>query len=46
MKFANGKSYEEALSASETHQIPFQQDNIDFFLVTVDDVGDSEVKIY
>jgi hypothetical protein len=46
MKFANGKSYEETLSSSETHQIPFQKDNIDFFLLTVDDVGDNEVKIY
>jgi hypothetical protein len=44
MKFANGKSYEEPLNSSETHRIPFQKDNIDFFLVTVDDVGYSEVS--
>jgi len=46
MKFANGKSYEDALSLSETHQIPFQKDNIDFFMVTIDDISNSEVKIY
>jgi hypothetical protein len=45
MKFANGKSYEKALSLSETHQIPFQKENTDFFLVTIDDVGDNEVNI-
>jgi hypothetical protein len=46
MKFGNGKSYEEALSLSETHQIPFQKNNIDFFMITIDGVADNEVNIY
>lgn len=44
MKFHNGKSYEEVLNLSETHQIPFQKDNTDFFMLTIDDIGDNEVK--
>jgi len=46
MKFANGKSYKDSLSLSETHQIAFQKDNIDFFMVTIDDIGDTEVKYF
>jgi len=46
IKFTNGKSFEEALSSSETHQIPFQKENIDFFMVTIEDVRDNEVKMY
>ena len=46
MEFNNGKSYEKALNLSETHQIPFQKDNIDFFMINIDDVSDNEVKIY
>ncbi|CAF1271668.1 unnamed protein product [Rotaria sordida] len=44
INFTNGKSYEEALSSSETHQIPFQKDNIDFFLVVIDNIGDNEIS--
>lgn len=43
MKFDNGKSYEEPLSLSETHQIPFQKDNIDFFMLIIDDIDDRQV---
>jgi len=46
MKFDNGKVYEESLSLSETHQIPFQKDHIDFFMININDVGDREVNIY
>ncbi|CAF1083007.1 unnamed protein product [Adineta steineri] len=46
IEFANGKSYEEALHSSETHQIPFQKNNIDFFSVTFDNVNDNEVTSY
>jgi hypothetical protein len=46
MKFANGQSYEDSLSLSETHRIAFQKDNIDFFMVTIDDIGDTEVKYF
>ncbi|CAF2761699.1 unnamed protein product [Rotaria sp. Silwood2] len=44
MNFVNGKSYEEVLSSSETHKIPFQKDNIDFFLVVIDNIGDTEIN--
>ncbi|CAF3635995.1 unnamed protein product [Rotaria sp. Silwood1] len=44
MNFANGKSYNETLSSSETHQIPFQKDNIDFFLAIIDNIGDTEIS--
>ncbi|CAF1208147.1 unnamed protein product [Rotaria sordida] len=44
INFTNGKSYEEALSSSETHQIPFQKNNIDFFLVVIDNIGDNEIS--
>ncbi len=44
MEFANGKSYKDALCLSETHQIAFQKDNIDFFMVTIDGIGNTEVK--
>ncbi|CAF4154933.1 unnamed protein product, partial [Adineta steineri] len=43
IEFANGKSHEEALHSSETHQIPFRKDNIDFFPVTIDNVNDNEI---
>jgi hypothetical protein len=46
MKFANGKSYTDALSLSETHQVAFQKDNTDFFMVNIDDVGNVEVKYF
>jgi len=46
MKFNNGKVHEEGLSLSETHQIPFQKDHTDFFMVNIDDVGDNEVNIH
>jgi len=46
MKFDNGKVYEEGLSLSETHKIPFQKDHTDFFMVNIDDVGESEVNIH
>ena len=44
MNFADGKSYEEALHSSETHKIPFQKDHLDFFVMNIDDVKDSEVN--
>ncbi len=43
--FANGKSHEDSLYLSETHQIAFQKNNIDFFMITIDDMGDTEVKL-
>ncbi|CAM4771263.1 unnamed protein product, partial [Rotaria magnacalcarata] len=42
MNFANGKSYEEVCISSETHQIPFQKDNVDFFLVFLDNIDDTK----
>ncbi|CAM4812506.1 unnamed protein product [Rotaria magnacalcarata] len=44
MNFANGKSYEEVCISSETHQIPFQKDNVDFFLVFLDNIDDTKVS--
>ena len=47
MKFSNGTSHQEVLTSSETHQIPFQNNQIDFFLVPIDrsEVTLSEVKL-
>ena len=44
MKFANDKIYEETLNSSETYQIPFQADHIDFFVISFNDVGNSPVS--
>ena len=44
MTFANGKTHQQVLSSSETHQIAFQKDHVDFFLVSLDNMGDSQVR--
>jgi hypothetical protein len=44
MTFANGKTHQQVLSSSETHQIAFQKDHVDFFLVSLDNIGDSTVR--
>lgn len=46
MTFANGKSHEDALSLSETHRIAFQKGHIDFFMISIDHVGDNEVTYF
>ena len=38
------KLHQHVLSSSETHQIALQKDHVDFFLLTVDGLGDSEVR--
>ncbi|CAF1294409.1 unnamed protein product [Adineta ricciae] len=43
MRFANDKIYEETLNSSETYQIPFQADHIDFFVISLNDVGNSQI---
>jgi hypothetical protein len=47
MRFSNGTSHEEVLHSSETHRIPFQNDQIDFFLVPIDhsEVTLNELKV-
>lgn len=44
MTFNNGKILEEELSTSETHQIPFQKDQIDFFTLSINEPAKSEVR--
>ena len=46
MTFNNGQIHEEILRSSETHQIPFQKDQIDFFPITIDETTKNEVSFF